>query len=244
MQIQVMSDLHFAHRNWHEFIEPLVGGEVLVLAGDIMELAELGRAKAIFAAFAKKFGDVLYVPGNHEFYETNPTVAYESLERIVKDIPNFRLLKAGEPVTVNGQRFLGDTMWFPDTPVCRMLEGQWSDFFCIQNLRPWGYQQNQKFIEFLDKELKTSDVVVTHHLPSFKSVSSKYKNNIFNAFFVSDVEKLIAERQPKLWIHGHTHQQFDYDIGSTRVYCNPLGYPREGGNAHFFDRVNVRLAQR
>jgi hypothetical protein len=27
-----------------------------------------------------------------------------------------------------------------------------------------------------------------------------------------------------LWTHGHTHEDFDYHIGSTRVVCNPRGY--------------------
>ena len=31
----------------------------------------------------------------------------------------------------------------------------------------------------------------------------------------------------KLWVHGHNHQTVDYNIGSTRVVCNPLGYPDE-----------------
>jgi len=28
----------------------------------------------------------------------------------------------------------------------------------------------------------------------------------------------------KLWTHGHTHEDFDYMLGSTRVVCNPRGY--------------------
>ena len=32
------------------------------------------------------------------------------------------------------------------------------------------------------------------------------------------------EHQPRLWIHGHTHESFDYQIGKTRVVCNPRGY--------------------
>jgi hypothetical protein len=27
-----------------------------------------------------------------------------------------------------------------------------------------------------------------------------------------------------LWTHGHTHEDFDYMIGTTRVVCNPRGY--------------------
>jgi hypothetical protein len=31
-----------------------------------------------------------------------------------------------------------------------------------------------------------------------------------------------------LWIHGHTHESFDYVVNGTRVVCNPRGYaPRD-----------------
>jgi hypothetical protein len=52
-----------------------------------------------------------------------------------------------------------------------------------------------------------------------------YKGNLLNAAFRSKLDDFIAVRpQIKLWIHGHTHHNFDYEIGSTRVVCNPRGY--------------------
>ena len=42
-----------------------------------------------------------------------------------------------------------------------------------------------------------------------------------------DIEKVILDLQPKYWIHGHTHIPCQYDLGDTRVVCNPRGYPRE-----------------
>ena len=33
--------------------------------------------------------------------------------------------------------------------------------------------------------------------------------------------------KPVLWVHGHVHRKADYMIGSTRVICNPKGYPGE-----------------
>lgn len=33
----------------------------------------------------------------------------------------------------------------------------------------------------------------------------------------------------QLWIHGHVHGSFSYSVGSTRVACNPRGYPLAGG---------------
>ena len=47
------------------------------------------------------------------------------------------------------------------------------------------------------------------------------------AAFASSLEGLIEEYQPILWIHGHTHDPFDYELFATRVVCNPRGYPGE-----------------
>jgi Icc-related predicted phosphoesterase len=46
----------------------------------------------------------------------------------------------------------------------------------------------------------------------------------FGSTLWSDMDELILEHQPCLWIHGHTHESFDYEIGKTRVICNPRGY--------------------
>jgi Icc-related predicted phosphoesterase len=32
---------------------------------------------------------------------------------------------------------------------------------------------------------------------------------------------------PTLWVHGHTHEAFDYRINDTRVIVNPRAYPNE-----------------
>jgi len=51
-----------------------------------------------------------------------------------------------------------------------------------------------------------------------------------NACFVSDAERLVDGRRARLWIHGHTHDSFDYVLNGTRVVCNPRGYARNGVN--------------
>jgi Icc-related predicted phosphoesterase len=72
-----------------------------------------------------------------------------------------------------------------------------------------------------------SDVVLTHHLPAFESVPASFARSAMNAFFVCDMASHVRKRQPKLWIHGHSHDRCDYLLGKTRVVANPLGYPNE-----------------
>ena len=69
-------------------------------------------------------------------------------------------------------------------------------------------------------------IVVGHHTPSPFSIHPKYAHDqLMNGGYTSDLIDFILDRpQIKLWTHGHTHEQFDYMIGSTRVVCNPRGY--------------------
>ena len=50
------------------------------------------------------------------------------------------------------------------------------------------------------------------------------------ARFVSDLDHLTGGDRVQLWIHGHTHDSFDYRLNGTRVVCNPRGYARDGVN--------------
>jgi hypothetical protein len=73
-------------------------------------------------------------------------------------------------------------------------------------------------------------VVITHHAPSPKSIHPRFAGSAINACFVSDVESLMGAQRAALWIHGHTHDSFDYTVSGTRVVCNPRGYSKNNVN--------------
>jgi hypothetical protein len=58
----------------------------------------------------------------------------------------------------------------------------------------------------------------------------RFADSLLNASFVSDAKHLIDGSRARLWIHGHTHDSFDYVLNGTRVVCNPRGYARDGVN--------------
>lgn len=80
-------------------------------------------------------------------------------------------------------------------------------------------------------------VVVGHHAPSKVSTKPQYENDtIMNGGYSSDLSEFILDRpQIKMWTHGHTHDKFDYMIGTTRIVCNPRGYINYEPSAHTFD---------
>jgi predicted phosphodiesterase len=84
-------------------------------------------------------------------------------------------------------------------------------------------------------------VVVGHHAPSKASTKPQYeKDVIVNGAYSSDLSGFILDHpQIKLWTHGHTHHEFDYMIGSTRIFCNPRGYIGYEHQADVFDVSKV-----
>ena len=84
-------------------------------------------------------------------------------------------------------------------------------------------------------------VVVGHHSPSKISTKPRYeKEFIMNGAYSSDLSEFILDHpQIKLWTHGHTHHEFDYMIGSTRIFCNPRGYIGYEDHADEFDYMKV-----
>jgi len=67
-------------------------------------------------------------------------------------------------------------------------------------------------------------VVVTHHAPHSLSLPDGFD---LAHCYASDLSRLLHDRQPALWVHGHVHGHVDYQIGATRVVCNARGQADE-----------------
>lgn len=89
---------------------------------------------------------------------------------------------------------------------------------------------HKEFLKKLDEVLALHPdlptVVCGHHAPSKASTHPRYKTEVLmNGAYSTNLDNFILDRrQIKLWTHGHTHEDFDYMIGTTRIVCNPRGY--------------------
>lgn len=234
MKIQLLSDLHFEFMKdgGQKFVENLdpAGVDVLLLAGDILPVTSTLRARLTLEAICKRYPHVVYVPGNHEYYGSRPIDVDTSLVLLCRGkdaIPNLEVLYPGDTWEHEGKRFLGGTLWFADDRNNRHYKDLLNDFSLIPGLEPWCYEQSDSLADFLRQDLRKGDIVVTHHLPSMMSVPDEFRLSSTNRFFVRELGELIREREPALWVHGHTHKSCDYMLGATRVACNPRGYYEE-----------------
>lgn len=107
--------------------------------------------------------------------------------------------------------------------------------------------EHKAFLQFIcdmvDHRNDHKFVVVGHHAPSKLSTKPQYENDVMvNGAYSSELSEFILDRpQIKVWTHGHTHHNFDYMIGSTRIVCNPRGYINHEGQADDFKLQYVEV---
>ncbi|MEO8346147.1 MAG: metallophosphoesterase [Betaproteobacteria bacterium] len=240
MKLNILSDLHLSRGT---LAIPQNDADVVVLAGDVARPREA-------ASWARGFSKpVIYVPGNHEFYGGSIAETVAELKQLFAGT-NIRVLD-DEEIVVHGVRFLGTTLWtdfmlFGDgekrTEASQEALKFMRDFSRIrvaETPEPLFTPSHSAALfsthaAWLESNLAAPyagpTVVITHHAPSRKSIHPRFANSLLNACFVSDAERLIDGSRAQLWIHGHTHDSFDYVLNGTRVVCNPRGYAKDGLN--------------
>lgn len=249
VRLLVLSDLHleFHADGGRGFLRsrPPDHADVLVIAGDLTLGSRLSRVLPVLCSM---YPEVVYVVGNHEYYGSSSAAVHKALEKLEQAHGNLHWLHHSTKV-VQGLRFAGTPLWFRDTPDARLLRGVLNDFSMIRGFVPWVFEENARALAFLKTALPTADVVVTHHMPVAQAVAARFRGERSNCYFLCDVQQELAAAQvakgggPKLWICGHTHDSVDVEVGSTRVLCNPLGYPHEA-NVGFDGRLFVDVVPR
>ncbi len=242
------------------FKPPQPEADFLVLAGDVHSGA-LGIDWAV-RHFALP---TILIAGNHEFYghELFRTIAFNRQRAGTTNGQVIFLERATWEVTLQtGEcaRFICATLWTDfrlyGTPEASMAiaRERLEDFeviriergYKLRKLRPDDTNRlHRASLAFLRRELARPfdgiTVVVTHHAPSPRSIAAKFQNDQLNPAFASNLDTLIYDYEPALWIHGHMHDSFDYRIGPTRVICNPRGYFPEQLNPGFDPSLVVEV---
>ncbi len=234
MRLQLISDLHTEFYGGPKYIlesvEIVPDLDFLVVAGDSVVFSSQPdqSVKPVFKFFAEHARHVVVVEGNHEYYAAiSSGRVQQRMGEMVARYKNVHWLRNSE-IKLDGVHFFGGCMWFPDSDGHNQLhENEIADFSQIKDLGHWVCSTNKEFTDRARELIQRNTIVVTHHLPHARSTPEASRGDRLNRFFVSDQSKLIEEKQPRLWLHGHTHVACDYMLGETRVVCNPYGYPRE-----------------
>jgi len=243
--IKIVSDIHL---EFYKSINPVISKlnwsdneDILILAGDIGK--PFTDTYYNFLRYASlKFKHIILVAGNHEYWSSNKT--HDALKlKLVELASKFKNVYFLDDASVilDGVKYIGATLWSDISKNSYEVKEGMNDYSKIKHYLGNGKNKMKKKIipsqtliwhntsvEYLKKEIKDTEIpiiIVTHHLPSFQSLKGNSKDGMSSAY-ATNLEFMI--KSPiKLWVHGHNHQTVDYNIGSTRVVCNPLGYPDE-----------------
>jgi Icc-related predicted phosphoesterase len=231
MRLQLISDLHSEFYvqplDFVKTIDIMPALDFLVIAGDLVVPArqDINQVTGILHYFSTKATHVIYVEGNHEYYGNSRARLLFDLKSYMPR--NYTWLH-NEEVTLEGVHFYGGAMWFPNADgMDGLFRDELNDWSQIKDLGGWVYEDNREFTWNAGKFVRPETIIISHHLPHANSTPKEYKDSTCNRFFVSDQTPLITAKQPRLWLHGHTHGPSDYSLGATHVICNPYAYPAE-----------------
>ena len=265
MKIQILSDLHidtYARRGEPIGEIPSTDADIIIVAGDTAN-GDMGMSWLHDQA-SRLQKPIFTVAGNHEYFDQDIISFDDTLQRWdnfvdakqCHDMRGVKVLQC-DSIDVEDVRILGCTLWTDyqyqanenTIPEALRFMRDYQQIWAGQELfsptlstqihmvhRQWLYQALQQAYE-----QRRTCVVVSHHSVSPLSVSQKYAHLSSNAAFVSDLsEWMYADWAPKLWIHGHTHEAFDYQLGNTHVVVNPRAYPGEvSSTGLYFDWAKV-----
>jgi DNA repair exonuclease SbcCD nuclease subunit len=205
------------------------------------------RFHAFFQRCCDRFPHVIFIVGNHEHYNGDFVKTIPHFKDVLGYLTNLHILEK-EIWVLDDVTFIGGTLWTDmnrrDTRTLHEISRMMNDFRCVNNSakladqRGWNGRfsttdaadDHDAMLEYIrlmiEGKFDQKFVVVGHHAPSRLSTHPRYAHEaIMNGGYSSELDNFILDHpQIKLWTHGHTHEDFDYCIGSTRILCNPRGY--------------------
>jgi Icc-related predicted phosphoesterase len=264
MKFKLLSDLHLEFYGARPFYrqeavpiwEPEVTDEdaetVLLLAGDI----HVGhRAQPWIEKMCERFQFVVYILGNHEFYN-------DEINHVIKfwrevDMPdNFTFLENDVIHFGTKVRVIGGVLWTQVTDPHMIWQGpkRMTDYQITTvrehgKVRRMNVQDTNKMhcetANYIRNQLQVpwygKTIVMTHHLPHPLCVHPQWEGSGLNAFFMTDLDHIIRNFDIDVWCHGHTHDVVDIDVHNTRILCNPMGYHGVKLNQDFKEELIFEL---
>lgn len=249
----------------------LVAKDTIMDTTGIIENAKGQRLHDFMSRCSFQFPHVVYIMGNHEHYHGDYAKSAKILREFCAQWDNVHfldkeLVKIDDVIFIGGT--LWTDMNGEDALTMRHIAGMMNDFRIVDNssrITYWrdtdgnSHERTSRFTPedavedhkamreyirtVIEGRYDERFVVVGHHSPSKASTHPRYKDEaIMNGGYSSNLDDFIIDHpQIKLWTHGHTHEDFDYMVGSTRVVCNPRGYINYEDRADTFKLKTVEI---
>lgn len=243
MKIKLLSDLHTEFKPSLEAQEYLryEYEDILILAGDIAS-GSTNTSDLIKKFKREGYKDIIFVPGNHEYYGTEIRDFDAKMVLKCKALEDVHFLNPGW-VKIKDTIFIGGTLWtnFRCNPLAELdATSGIADFHLIKGFRPelasLLYYKHLKLFMDVNKLFPTEKkVFISHFLPTVECISPRFRqsDNLINNYFANDLTEFVESLENSTWVFGHTHDSVDITIGTTRLISNPYGYYGSEVNPNF-----------
>ncbi len=252
MKIQYCSDLHLEFLQNNKFIKkhPLIpAGDILIMAGDIVPFAVMDEQHDFFNYLADNFETTYWVPGNHEYYHWDISTKSGAINEAIRSnvfVVNNQTIQTGKT------RLIFSTLWSDISPDASFfIQRRMADFSAINfNGKPFTtdeyntlHSECKKFIEDeLVEKVTTATMVITHHVPTFLQYPVKYKRDVLNEAFATELHSMIEQSSIDYWLYGHHHFNTPlFTIGKTKLITNQLGYIKFRENIGFKNDAVIEI---
>lgn len=272
MKVQIVSDIHLEfhkfRKRWN-FITP--SAPILCILGDLCccEKGEINKLYSFFDEIVPHFKLIIWVPGNHEYYQ-NKCNGIENTKNMIDKRCKKICLKYDNVKFLNNDtlnyphrgilyRFIGSTLWsyIPDK-FGNQIQGLMNDY---NNIYVWDIKNkiskkinyklvnmwHTKSVKYINNELlrsmkmknKTTYKKIKNIVLTHHKPFSFPSDNIYQYAYESDQIEILNSNNVDLWCYGHTHKKFKGIIGKTFLYSNPKGYPHQKTNYSKKNHISI-----
>ncbi len=242
--------------------------EKLIIAGDLIECAMLideelpyygdvdhkNQAIVFFKALASiQDLEVYWIFGNHEYYNCDINTAVERTKGFLveNNLHHVKILD-NEIVDFGETQLIASTLWTnynnQNPVVMESCRYGMNDFRRIRDgnlpITPIAiYNRHQESVTFIKNALSSgkNSIVVSHHFPLIlnREGSTHSSDSSIIYAYGSNLEDLFHENPNVMfWVCGHTHEQREFNISTTKLLTNARGY--EYYEPHLVDSFTLK----
>lgn len=242
MTFQYISDVHFDTQNSKlvsvsDIIEPVA--PMLLIAGDLGRVENYKEYVSVLKELCSMFQHVILVPGNHEYYTSDPNTSYSEtkikLLNLPVKIPNLHVLD--DTYVIIGEILLyGSTFWsycphqyFKGIPIYNDEKNPVSAYM-YNNWHLTSKLSLENIVNY-SRSMQYKMIVVTHHAPTFYEVlDAKYRDSTDtkNYMYCSQSDLLLENDVIKYWVYGHTGHNRTPSLDGNKLISNQ--YLKNGWN--------------
>jgi hypothetical protein len=233
--------------------------EAILLGGDIhYSPNHLGEMLRSIRGTQPDTTQIIVVPGNGEYVDQELMESRRQYRAAVEAVPNGVFLDDNVAELPCGLTVIGSTLWshVPDGEIDdynRMLAAKGQEgvdgirlgdrFLTLRDTNEL-HRQARSFIEGqlrrLSRAERDTTIVCSHFWPTLQPWTGQdAEREPWYHIVGSDLDGLIAECGPRLWLCGHAHTTHHVTIGATQISSNPRAGDGPGNVNPDFQEFNV-----